>query len=223
MQVVPGQSTTPLLCLFHVSWAQAARWTLVQVHLSQPRLLGPFLCLTRTPRSLPAGARLVPVPHLHPPSPAPLGCCQPWGPDVSRAVLGQPGASPVSPPSTPLSSSCSLPPLPARAPCQLGPGWRRWQVPHRGHHCRSCRPLTSRTRTSTPQQASGAFGAAGLGHRVRMLLPAGGDLGAQQPWKQLPGGGQVFPDFLPSHGPWLALQEALPAQESPRLSGVVCG
>lgn len=62
------------------------------------------------------------------PSPAPLSCCQPWDPDVTRAVLGLPGASLLSPPTTSLSSSCSLPPLPAWALCQLGPGWRRWQV-----------------------------------------------------------------------------------------------
>lgn len=68
MQVVPGQSMTPVLWLFDISYTQAAGWALVQVHLSQARLQGPFLCLVRTPWSLPARARFVPIPNLHPPT-----------------------------------------------------------------------------------------------------------------------------------------------------------
>lgn len=112
MQVMPRQSMTPLLWHLHVSPAQGIR-ALVQVHLSQPRLQGPLLCLVRTGREAPRAPQLLLT----------LGSqLRPW------LSLGSPEPSPHPHPPCPLSSSCSLPPLPTWALCQLRLGWRTWQT-----------------------------------------------------------------------------------------------
>lgn len=100
-----------------------------QVHLSQLRLQGPLPCLVRTPRPLPARARQAcAYPH-----PSPHGALTPPGQTLqapqhpsaaadhgisaaTTALLGQPGASPTSPPSAPFIKFLQLFPL-----ARLGP------------------------------------------------------------------------------------------------------
>uniref|UniRef100_A0A8B9MA07 Uncharacterized protein n=1 Tax=Accipiter nisus TaxID=211598 RepID=A0A8B9MA07_9AVES len=126
--------------------------------------------------------------------------------------LGSPEPAPHPHPLCPLSSSCCLPPLPTCALCQLRLGWRTWQT--------ACSP---------PAPSARALLAPGCSPASNLVSTPGtlGDssLGDTTAWKRT---GLSRLSTFPQPFGWLkslskALQETLPAQESPRLSGIVSG